>query len=73
MAETTMTPIHVEKLTSWSVLRGGTEVCLDFVVAEGGTQRMMALRGLLPSARKERFSVHRAAVGKMAVGTTGNR
>jgi hypothetical protein len=60
------TPIHGEKLTTWSVLPGGTQISLDFVAYDGGTHRivlpvdtlsglMMTLPRMLQSALDERF------------------
>jgi hypothetical protein len=60
------TPIHGEKLTTWSVQPGGTQISLDFIGADGGTHRivlpvdalsglMMTLPRMLQSALDERF------------------
>jgi hypothetical protein len=67
-AEKTMqsTPIQGEKLTTWSVLPGGTQICLGFADADGGSHRivlpvealsglMMTLPRMLQSALNERF------------------
>jgi hypothetical protein len=59
-------PIEGEKLTTWRVLPGGTQICLDFVAIDGGTHRivlpfdvlsglMMTLPRMLQSALDERF------------------
>jgi hypothetical protein len=59
-------PISGEKLTTWSVVPGGQQVSLDFVAADGRTQRlvlpvdvlsglMMTLPRMLQSALDERF------------------
>jgi hypothetical protein len=59
-------PIEGEKLTTWSVLPGGTQVSLSFVAIDGGTHRivlpvdalsglMMTLPRMLQSALDERF------------------
>ncbi len=60
------TPIRGEKLTTWSVLPGGTQICLSFADADGGNHRivlpvealsglMMTLPRMLQSALDERF------------------
>jgi hypothetical protein len=60
------TPIEGEKLTSWGVLPGGTQISLDFIAVDGGTHRivlpvdalsglMMTLPRMLQSALDERF------------------
>jgi hypothetical protein len=60
------TPIQGEKLTTWSVLPGGTQICLGFADAGGGSHRivppveglsglMMTLPRMLQSALDERF------------------
>jgi hypothetical protein len=60
------TPIHGEKLTTWSVQSGGTQISLDFISVDGGTHRivlpvdalsglMMTLPRMLQSALDERF------------------
>ncbi len=59
-------PIEGEKLTSWGVLPGGTQISLDFTSIDGGTHRivlpvdalsglMMTLPRMLQSALDERF------------------
>jgi hypothetical protein len=59
-------PIEGEKLTTWRVLPGGTQICLDFVAIDGGTHRivlpfdvlsglMMTLPQMLQTALDERF------------------
>jgi hypothetical protein len=59
-------PIEGEKLTSWGVLPGGTQISLDFTATDGGTHRivlpvdalsglMMTLPRMLQSALDERF------------------
>jgi hypothetical protein len=59
-------PIEGEKLTTWSVLPGGTQISLDFIAVDGGTHRivlpvdtlsglMMTLPRMLQSALDERF------------------
>ena len=59
-------PIQGEKLTTWSVLPGGTRISLDFVAANGDSHRivlpvdtlsglMMTLPRMLQSALNERF------------------
>jgi hypothetical protein len=61
-----VTPIKGEKLTTWRVLPGGTQICLDFVAADGGVHRivlpvdtlsglMMTLPRMLQSALDQRF------------------
>jgi hypothetical protein len=58
--------IEGQKLTSWGVLPGGTQIALDFVAIDGGTHRivlpvdalsglMMTLPRMLQSALDERF------------------
>jgi hypothetical protein len=60
------TPIHGEKLTTWGVLPGGTQISLEFVAYDGGTHcivlpvdalsgLMMTLPHMLQSALDERF------------------
>jgi hypothetical protein len=60
------TPIQGEKLTTWSVLPGGTQISLGFADADGGNHRivlpvevlsalMMTLPRILQSALDERF------------------
>jgi hypothetical protein len=34
-------PIEGEKLTTWRVLRGGAQICFDFVAIDGGTHRIV--------------------------------
>jgi hypothetical protein len=62
----TAAPIEGTELTSWGVLPGGTQICLDFIAIDGGTQRivlpvdalsglMMTLPRMLQSALDERF------------------
>jgi hypothetical protein len=59
-------PIHGEKLTTWSVLPGGTQISLGFIAIDGGTHcivlpadalsgLMMTLPRMLQSALDERF------------------
>jgi hypothetical protein len=60
------TPIQGEKLTTWNVLPGGTQICLGFADAGGGVHRivlpvealsglLMALPRMLQSALDQRF------------------
>jgi hypothetical protein len=60
------TPIQGRKLTTWTVLPGGTEICLGFADADGDSHRivlpvealsglMMTLPRMLQSALNERF------------------
>jgi hypothetical protein len=62
----TAAPIEGTELTSWGVLPGGTQICLDFIAIDGGTHRivlpvdalsglMMTLPRMLQSALDERF------------------
>jgi hypothetical protein len=59
-------PIEGEKLTTWSVLLGGTQISLDFIAIDGGSHRivlpvdtlsglMMTLPRMLQSPLDERF------------------
>jgi hypothetical protein len=67
MPEKTMkaAPIEGEKLTTWGVLPGGTQIVLEFIAVDGGTHRivlpvdalsglMMTLPRMLQSALDER-------------------
>ncbi|HEY0185813.1 MAG TPA: hypothetical protein VGC09_23670 [Rhodopila sp.] len=60
------TPIEGARLTTWSVLPGGTQISLDLVAIDGGTHRivlpvdalsglMMTLPRMLQSALDQRF------------------
>jgi hypothetical protein len=62
----TAAPIEGQRLESWGVLPGGTEISLDFVAVDGATHRivlpvdalsglMMTLPRMLQSALDERF------------------
>src|ERR1700692_1822685 len=62
----TAAPIEGQKLTSWGVLPGGTQVSLDLIAIDGATHRivlpvdalsglMMTLPRMLQSALDERF------------------
>ena len=81
-------PIEGQKLTSWGVLPGGTQIALDFVAIDGGTHRivlpfdalsglMMTLPRMLQSALDERFPDGGMRIvqplGTMAAGTTEPR
>jgi hypothetical protein len=62
----TAVPIEGQKLTSWGVLPGGTQISLDLIAIDGATHRivlpvdalsglMMTLPRMLQSALDERF------------------
>jgi hypothetical protein len=66
VASTDAQPILAQQLTSWNVLPGGTEICLDLTLTDGKTHAvvlpfdalsglMMTLPRILQSALNERF------------------